>query len=71
MGAQSSLHHWPELLYWKARCLEALSKEGKTDAGEVSEAYQRAYYIYRLFQNETMAETVLLQAGEEYGWEFM
>ena len=71
LGAQSSLHHWPELLYWKARCLEALSKEGKTDTGEVSEAYQRAYYIYRLFQNETMAETVLLQAGEEYGWEFM
>lgn len=71
LGEQSSLYHWPELLYWKGRCLEELCKEGKTDARKVAETYKRAYYIYRLFQDEAMAETVLLQAGEEYGWEFM
>lgn len=66
LSKTNRLNHWPELLYWKGRCLEEL----KAEVQEVTAALERAYYVFRLMKRGDMAEAVRSHMEEEYGWEF-
>ena len=66
------MFHWPTLLYWKGRCLEELYHTGQAELAAVEAAYIRAFYIFRLFENVTMAEEVKLHLDKEVpGWEYI
>ena len=63
-------YHWPDLLYWKGRCLEELYRMGKTEKDAVTAAYMRSYYIYRLFGMSETAEKIKAYLDkEELAWE--
>lgn len=70
LSKTNSLNHWPELLYWKGRCLERLMTEGKAEVQEVTAVFERAYYVFRLMKRGDMAESVRSHMEEVYGWEF-
>lgn len=66
------MFHWPTLLYWKGHCLEELYHIGQAELAAVEAAYIRAFYIFRLFENITMAEEVKLHLDKEVpGWEYI
>lgn len=66
------MFQWPDLLYWKGRCLEELHHVEEVELKEVEAAYIRAFYIYRLFGNTAMAEEVKLHLDKEVpGWEYI
>lgn len=70
LSKRGRMYHWPDLLYWKGRCLESLYRIGKSEKSSVTAVYVRAYYIYRLFGNEEMAEKIKAHLEqEEPGWE--
>lgn len=70
LSEKGRLYYWPDLLYWKGRCLEELYRIGKSEKAFAAEAYIRAYYIYRLFHMEEKAEKVKMYLDEEEpGWE--
>lgn len=70
LSEKGRLYHWPDLLYWKGRCLEELYRVGKSEKALVIAAYTRAYYIYRLLHMEEKAEKVKTYLDkEEPGWE--
>lgn len=46
LSEKGRLYYWPDLLYWKGRCLDELYRIGKSEKAFASAAYIRAYYIY-------------------------
>lgn len=72
LSKRGRLYHWPDFLYWKARCLEELYRIGKVEKDAVIAIYVRAYYIYRLLGNEDMANKTKAHLDqEEPEWEFI
>ena len=69
LSSKGRLFHYPDVLYWKGKCLEELYHQGKAKRQEVVGVYQRAYYMYDLFENEEMAADVWNHLKEEYGLE--
>lgn len=72
LSESGRMYHWPELLYWKGRCLEELYKMEQADKTSIQEVYIRAFYIYRLFKNYEMADSVKQRLDKEVpGWEYI
>ncbi len=70
IAKRGRLYHLGELLYWKAQCLEELYHVGKEPKEDYLDIYWRAYYIFRLEQNEEMSEKIkLILDKEEPEWE--
>ena len=59
----------PELLYIQAKCLEDLfQKKGKTKE-VMLKSWQKAYYIYRLYEKQEEAEKIRKYLEEIYQWD--
>lgn len=69
ISAINRMYHWPDLLYWKGRCMEELLRQDKVTEQQVIMVYQEAYYIYRLFSEEEKANTLKEHLEGEYQWE--
>ena len=66
------MYSWPDLLYWKGRCLQNLYLIGEETKSPMTDAYIRAFYIYRLFGNYKKAEEVKAYLDKEAsGWEYI
>lgn len=65
------LYHWADLLYLKSQCLEQRSESGDVSKEVVKGAFQRAYYVFRLFERESEAQRVLRHLKERYQWELI
>lgn len=64
----SRMYHWSDLLYWKARTLEAMMKDGQATAKQVVLTYQEAYYIHLLCEKEEEAEKIKKHLEANYQW---
>ena len=64
----SRMYHWSDLLYWKARTLEAMMKDGQATAKQVVLTYQEAYYIHLLCEKEEEAEKIKKHLETNYQW---
>lgn len=73
LSGKNQITHWPDLLWWKAQCLEAISKERKNQQSyltmQIMETYKRSYYAYRMFGEQKKAEFVRHHLEEVYQWE--
>ena len=59
----------PELLHIQAKCLEDLFQK-KGEAKEVMlKSWQKAYYIYRLYEKPEEAEKIRKYLEETYQWD--
>ena len=64
----SRMYHLSDLLYWKARTLEAMMKDGQATAKQVVLTYQEAYYIHLLCEKEEEAEKIKKHLETNYQW---
>lgn len=69
LSKSKRLFNWPNLLYWRGKCIEIFYQSGIADYGEMIEALQKSYYIYDLFEDYSMAGEVYRYLKETYGWE--
>lgn len=69
MSEEKTIYRWPELLELRARCLERLYREGSVEKKAVLSAWQKTYYIFRLFEKWEKAEEIHRYLEEEYQWE--
>lgn len=64
----SRMYHWSDLLYWKAKTLEAMLKSGEATKKQVVLTYQEAYYIHLLCEKEEEAENIKEHLEKTYQW---
>lgn len=68
LGRQNRIFCWPELLYCKCQALEKLFECGQAERSSVLKAFQEAYYIYLLFDDQKKAEEISIHLEEHYAW---
>lgn len=68
LGISKRLYHYPDLMYWKAMCLEKLDN-GNNGCNKVVETFKKAYYMYDLFGDQRMAKKIEKHMEEKYAWE--
>ena len=64
------IFYFPNLLYWKGRCQEALYHMGEENQSSLWETYIRALLMSRLFHNTAIEEATLQHLDKEVpGWD--
>ena len=69
LASRMRLYHLADILYWKGKTLECLHLRGTLTKQEVIDTLQKAYYMYVMFGNETMAGRVKEHLRRMYRWE--
>ena len=59
----------PELLHIQAKCLEDLFQKKRETKEVMLKSWQKAYYIYRLYEKQEEAEKIRKYLEETYQWD--
>ena len=69
MQEEKKTCHWPQMLHIQAKCLEALFLKEREEKEVMLKSWQKAYYIYRLYEKQEQAEKIRKYLEDTYQWD--
>lgn len=69
MQEEKRIDNWPELLHIRAKCLEELSQKIGETRDIAMKSWQKAYYIYCLYEKQEEAEKIRKYLEDTYQWD--
>lgn len=69
MQEEKKTCHWPQMLHIQAKCLEDLFLKKGEEKEVMLKSWQKAYYIYRLYEKQEEAEKIRKYLEDTYQWD--